>query len=221
MPAPLAPKPALSPEGGWVVMAHGFWDTGSVFWAMARDLRAAGHAPHHPTLHPRDGRLGLHDLATKLAAEVEAHVPAGEKCALIGFSMGTLVSRVYLQKLGGLARVHTFFSIAGPHAGTRTAYLYPGQATREMRPQSPLLEELNAGVGMLSALPVYSYWTPYDFMILPATSSLLPVGENIEVSCWLHPLMVWNRAVRGHILKTLAARHPGAHKSPESSASCG
>lgn len=201
-----SPRPSPAPGATWVVMAHGFWDTGSVFWSMARDLRAAGHSPHHPTLHPRDGRLGLHDLATKLAAEVESHVPPGEKCALVGFSMGTLVSRVYLQKLGGLERVHTFFSIAGPHAGTRTAYLYPGLATREMRPQSPLLQELNTRVTMLSELPVYSYWTPLDFMILPATSSLLPVGENIRVPCLLHPLMVWNRTVRGHILKTLSAR---------------
>jgi triacylglycerol lipase len=186
-------------------MAHGFWDTGSVFWAMARDLRAAGYLPHHPTLHPRDGRLGLLDLAGKLSAEIDAHVPPGEKCALVGFSMGTLVSRVYLQKLGGLGRVHTFFSIAGPHAGTRTAYLYPGQATREMRPESALLQELNSTVGMLSAVSVYSYWTPYDFMILPPTSSVLPVGENIRVPCWLHPLMVFNRSVRGHILEQLSA----------------
>ena len=188
----------------WVVMAHGFWDTGSVFWALARDLRAAGHLPHHPTLRPRDGRLGLMDLASKLSKEIEARVPAGQKVALVGFSMGTLVSRVYLQRLNGLQRVHTFFSIAGPHAGTRTAYLYPGQATREMRPESALLRELNADIGVLSGLPVYSYWTPYDFMILPATSSLLPVGQNIRVPCWLHPLMVWNRTVRSHILQTLS-----------------
>lgn len=187
-------------------MAHGFWDTGSVFWAMARDLRAAGFIPHHPTLRPRDGRLGLEDLARKLAQEVESRVPAGEKCALVGFSMGTLVSRYYLQRLGGMERVHTFFSIAGPHAGTRTAYLYPGQATREMRPDSDLLRELNADIGVLSPLPVFSYWTPYDFMILPARSSVLPVGENIEVNCLLHPFMVWNRKVRAHILRTLVEK---------------
>jgi triacylglycerol lipase len=184
-------------------MAHGFWDTGAVFGALARDLRAAGFVPHHPTFRPRDGRLGLEDLAHKLSVEIEEHVPEGQKCALVGFSMGTLVSRFYLQRLGGLERVHTFFSIAGPHAGTRTAYLYPGQATREMRPDSTLLRDLNADIERLVDLPVFSYWTPYDFMIFPPTSSLLPVGENVRVDCWLHPLMVWNREVRAHIRNTL------------------
>src|ERR1700677_3943859 len=106
-----------------VVMVHGFADTGRLFRWLTRRLERDGHVCHAPTLHPRDASLGLPDLSEKLAAYIEASVAPGALVAIVGFSMGALVARHYLQALGGAGRARVFFSIAGPHRGTRCAWL--------------------------------------------------------------------------------------------------
>ena len=83
-----------------VVMVHGFAESGRRFRRMRGVLEAAGHACYVPKLSPRDGRLGIEDLSRKLADFVNAAVPAEGPIALVGFSMGALVARHYLQSRG-------------------------------------------------------------------------------------------------------------------------
>src|SRR5579862_9754859 len=106
-----------------VVMVHGFLNSGRLFGPLRRRLEASGHLCLAPTLHPRDGRSGIPDLAGKLAAIIASGVPAQAPLAVIGFSMGALVARYYLQILGGSRRTRAFLSIAGPYRGSLNAYL--------------------------------------------------------------------------------------------------
>jgi triacylglycerol lipase len=59
-----------------------------------------------------------------------------------------------------------------------------------MRPESAFIKDLNSDVAMLSRLDFTSIWTPLDLMILPPSSSRLPVGEEILVAAPLHALML-------------------------------
>jgi len=59
-----------------------------------------------------------------------------------------------------------------------------------MRPDSPLLQDLNSDVAMLERLNLTSIWTPLDAMILPASSSHLPIGKEMQVWVPLHRDMV-------------------------------
>jgi triacylglycerol lipase len=195
-----------------VVMVHGFADTGGLFRRMSRRLEAEGHICHAPTLHPRDGRLGIPDLSEKLAAYIEASVRRGLPMAVVGFSMGSLVARHYLQELGGAAAAKAFFSIAGPHSGTITAYLYPGIGTRQLRPGSPFLRLQEAGAAAIGGLSVFTYRTPFDFMVLPSTSTRIGSAPELTVWCPFHALMPGNPRVVGHIageLARLEGRVPG------------
>jgi triacylglycerol lipase len=199
-----------------VVMVHGFLDTGRLFRVFANNLRAEGHVCHVPTLRPRDGRLGIPDLSAKLAAHIDTNVPADSPLALVGFSMGAIVARHYLQD-GGLARpVKAFFSIAGPHSGTPSAYLYPGMGTRQMRPSSEFLKGLDCGVRALGAIPVYTYRTPFDLMVLPPRASRIPAGKEVVVWCPLHSMLPGDSAVMAHIADALAALDPscGCRRAP-------
>jgi triacylglycerol lipase len=180
-------------------MVHGFADTGRLFRPLGRTLAARGHSCHAPTLRPRDARLGIPDLSAKLAAYVDACLPAGEPAALVGFSMGALVARHYLQSLGGALRCRAFFSIAGPHRGTYSARLYPGAGTRQMRPGSPFLVELEAGARGLGAFPVFTYRTPLDLMVRPAATTRLPHAPELVVWCPLHSLLPSHAPVMEHI----------------------
>jgi triacylglycerol lipase len=182
-----------------VVMVHGFLDTGRLFGALGRRLEAAGHRCHAPTLHPRDAKLGIPDLAVKLADYVANHVEHGVPSAFVGFSMGAIVARFYLQELGGARSARAFFSIAGPHRGAFTAYLYPGLGTRQMRPGSAFLASLDKGIGGLSGMTIFTYRTPIDLMVQPAGSTQIVGASEMVVWCPFHALMPSDPTVVGHI----------------------
>ena len=186
-----------------VFLVHGFWDTGFVFRRLERALTAAGHECFSPTLHPRDGRHGLADLAGKLAGCIDAQLDGETPFAIVGFSMGCLVSRYYLQCLRGGRRARAFFAISGPMRGTPTAFLYPGRGTREMRPGSRFLHELDATIATLDGLLLRTYYTPLDLMILPATSSRLAGVPELRVWSLQHHLMLVNRRVAADIIQNL------------------
>jgi triacylglycerol lipase len=143
-------------------------------------------------LVPANGDRGLDQLAQQLAEFVEAQILIGKRFDLVGFSMGGLVSRYYVQRLGGLDRIDRLITIASPHNGTVLAYLSQRPGCVQMRPNSRFLMELNQDVAQLARLNFTSIWTPNDLMILPATSSILPIGRNVKVQVPLHAWMVTN-----------------------------
>jgi triacylglycerol lipase len=191
-----------------VVMAHGFLNSGRIFGPLQRGLEAAGHPCLAPTLHPRDGRSGIPDLAAKLAAIVAAEVPAEAPLALVGFSMGALVCRYLHQVLGGARRTRAFFSIAGPYRGSLNAYLYPGAGTRQMRPGSALLAQIDATAGALSPLRVVAYRTPFDLMVIPSAGSRMPHARNVTVWCPLHSLLPFDPRLIADVQSELDALDP-------------
>jgi triacylglycerol lipase len=197
-----------------VVMVHGFLNTGRLLRPLCRAVEAHGHTCHAPTFHPRDGRLGLPDLSQKLASFIGEHLAPGAPLALVGFSMGALVVRHYLQALGGARSARAFFSIAGPYRGTMNAYLYPGLGTRQMRPGSAFLESLRAGASALDSVAVFTYRTPFDLMVLPSTGSLIPSAKDLLVWCPFHSLLPRDLHLGNHIVNELAKLEPqAAHRS--------
>ena len=201
-----------------IVMVHGFWDTGRLFRPLWRHLEARGHFCFAPTLHPRDGGLGIEDLSGKLKAFIAANVARGTPVALVGFSMGAIVARHYLQALGGAGSTRAFFSIAGPHGGTPSAYLHGGAGVRQMRPGSAFLRGLDRGVGALRGLPVYTYRTPFDLMVVPPGSSRIAFSAERVVWCPLHSMLPGCQAVMDHMAGELARLDAAAGIRPQDGA---
>jgi triacylglycerol lipase len=180
-----------------VVCVHGIWNTGADFGRMARFLGDRGFDVHALDLVPNDASLGLAELAAQLVAYVDERFAAGATFDLVGFSMGGVVSRYYLQRLGGYSRVRRLVTISCPHHGTAMAYLSRKPGVLQMRPKSALLAELNQDLSTLAGVAVTSIWTPLDLMILPPESSRLPIGREVLVPAPLHGLMLHDpRALR-------------------------
>jgi triacylglycerol lipase len=186
---------------------------------MAKHLGARGFATHAIDLVPNDGSAEIPALAAQLAAFIECVVPSGADLDLVGFSMGGVVSRYYLQRLGGRERVRRFVSISSPHHGTVTAYLSRLAGARQLRPDSALLAELNADLGALATVEVTTLWTPLDLMIVPADSSRLPLGREVLVAAPLHVLMLHDpRAIRAVTDALAAPLAPPASRTPDEAA---
>lgn len=179
-----------SPKVKQAVLVHGFGETGSAFGMLKKRLEQHGIRCFVPRLKPSDGRGGLAKIAVGLKRDIDQEFGPDSHFALVSFSMGGIVSRYYLQELGGAARCDSLITISSPHHGTQVARLYPTQGAAEMRPDSRFLAKLHASEGRLGGMPVVSYRTPMDLVIVPPSSSIWERAENLEVPVILHPLML-------------------------------
>jgi len=197
-------------SGRSVVLVHGIADRRTAFDKLEARLRAAGHDVR--TIDPRSrlGRERLESLAQRLKEFVDVRFGQHARISLIGFSMGGIVSRYYLQRLGGLQRAERLITISSPHNGTRTARLLPFAGARQLRPGSDFLTDLNADRAVLEPLGLLSFWTPYDLMISPPRSSVLDIGQSCEVPVALHALMTRDARVLDRIVRELSQPEGGS-----------
>lgn len=198
-------EPHLDPAANPVVLVHGIHSSSADMARMARQLRAAGFEVFTPDLTPNCGRGGIDELAAKLAAYIDGVVP-GRRFDLVGFSMGGLIGRFYMQRLGGAARVDRFITVAAPHRGTLVALLNPHRGGIHMRPRSEFLRELESDEEKLRGVRFTSIYTPLDFVIIPARSSIMPHARNVRVWTLLHPVLILG--LRGIRAVIAALREP-------------
>lgn len=191
-----------------VLLIHGIDDTAALFATMAPYLKVRGWESHSLDLLPNDGAHGLDVLAQQVAAYVDRTFGPDQPFDLVGFSMGGIISRYYVQRLGGMDRVQRFVTIASPHQGTWTAYLRWNPGACHMRPECDFLKDLNRDAAeTLGRLAFTSIWTPLDAMILPPYSSQLPVGRNVVVPVAAHPWMVTDERVLQQVAIALETPH--------------
>lgn len=178
-----------------VFLVHGLMDTSYKMRTIASHLRGLGWEVFDIDLRTNDGATRLEILARQLAAEIDRICGSERPIDLLGFSMGGLVSRYYLQRLGGLRRVQRFISISAPHNGTIAANFSLRLGCMQMRPNSAFMQDLSSDVDRLKELNFTSIWTPFDLIILPPSSSQLGIGTEISIPVLAHPLMVTDRRV--------------------------
>jgi len=192
-----------------VLLVHGIWDSGAKLGTMRAAIERAGRSIVQTIdLVPNDGRVPLRALAAQVQDRVEslAREHGAARVDLVGFSMGALVSRVYLQRLGGKGRVRRFVSISGPHGGTMHAYALPFDGVREMRRGSTLLRELEADPDPWGDVEVHVLYTPYDLMIVPARSSeLRGARTTTRIPVALHRFMIEDPRAVSAVARILAA----------------
>ncbi len=173
-----------------VVLVHGINDTSAKLRSITNCLRSLGRKVYSIDLRPNDGTALLEVSASQLQKFIDDYIPAPQKFDLIGFSMGGLVSRYYMQRLGGIERVEHYVTIAAPHQGTLAAYFTQKPGCIQMRPDSAFIQDLQQDVQILAQVKFTSIWTPFDLIILPPSSSQLAVGKEVLLPVAIHPWMV-------------------------------
>lgn len=187
-----------------VLLVHGIMRTSAVFRKMSAYLTNHGWSVYTLDLTPPNATLGLEKLAVQVAEYVDYNFAPGQPLDLVGLSMGGLVTRYYVQRLGGLERVQRFITISAPNKGTRMAYLSARPGVVQMRPGSAFIEDLNQDVSMLKQINFTSLWTPWDCIIVPATSSQVPVGKEVKIPVVAHYLMVRDNRTIQEVIAALS-----------------
>ena len=150
-----------------ILLVHGMVDNRSIFTLLRRGLRRRGfHRVLTLNYSPltRDVRLAATGLATRVEQLCEQ--TGFERIHVIGHSMGGLIARYYVQRLGGDERVHTLVTLGTPHGGTRPAQLVPHRLARQLRPDSDLVRELaEPAAGCRTRF--LAVWSDLDQLMVP------------------------------------------------------
>lgn len=189
-----------------LLLVHGIYETGRRFNRLRAFLQANGFTTLETMdIHPCNGSISFEEMGTqvKQAALTLKQSTQVEKIDIVAFSMGALASRYFIQRQGGKEIVRRFISLAGPHRGTYTAYLHPGAGCRQMQPNSNMLQDLLSDTDPWEETDVYSFWTPLDLMIIPASSSQLPGADNRTFPVLIHPWVASDVRVMTYIAQTL------------------
>jgi triacylglycerol lipase len=186
------------------ILVPGWMDNVRTMRRFAAYLEGIGQQPVICSPQPSNGSARIEVLAEQLAQFIVARFGSDEPVNLFGFSMGGLIDRYYLQKLGGVKRVQKLVTVATPHQGTMTARIFPFVAAVQMRPGSDFLSDLNGDLSTLEQVEFTSIWTPFDLTIVPSTSSVLPVGESKRVYAAAHGLIPYDPFVMRTVGETLS-----------------
>jgi pimeloyl-ACP methyl ester carboxylesterase len=156
-----------------ILLVHGLVDNRSIFTLLRRALQRRGFG-RVITLNYSPFTQDVRAAAARLARLVEktCEETGYERVHVVGHSLGGVVARYYVQRMGGDSRVHTLVTLGSPHSGTHAAYLLPQRLVRQLRPGSELMQELTAPVGSCRTRFV-AFWSDMDQLIVPKRSARL------------------------------------------------
>ena len=191
----LAPLGSPGHQRRPLVLLHGLWDTPRLFRRLeaqlvARDPSLEIYAPH---LRHRLGATPIQALAEQLGALLEARFPDDQRLDVLGFSMGGVIGRTWIQCLGGHRRVQRFISLGSPQRGTLTAQLVPRAwfaGIADMKIGSPLLRQLAADASPLHAIDCTSLFSRTDITVFPGWRAVLPLGCRRALPVWTHRQLI-------------------------------
>ncbi|MFJ9540405.1 esterase/lipase family protein [Streptomyces sp. NPDC101225] len=198
-----------------VVLLHGFIDNRSVFVLLRRSLAQHGRQQVE-SLNYSPLTCDVRTAAELLGRHIEeiCERTGSRQVDIVGHSLGGLIARYYVQRLGGDIRVRTLVTLGTPHSGTRVVPLANAHPiVRQMRPGSQLLEELTRPAPGCRTHFV-SFWSDLDHLMDPLETACIDhpdlMVQNVRVSGIGHLALPVHPAVATGICQALDAERTGA-----------
>lgn len=155
-----------------VVLVHGYGGNRSNWLPLHDRLAAAGFVNLHAMLY-NPLTSDLPGIAARLTADCEAACrDAGvDRVHVVGHSLGGVVLRYAVARLGLGRHLDVGMTIASPHGGAPVARLGRGAVAVDLRPGSALLRELAAAPSPAEVRWV-CYWSDADHVVAPSSARL-------------------------------------------------
>jgi triacylglycerol lipase len=189
-----------------IILIHGLWNTSSIFSSITSKLDEIGIEYFAPTLNHSYGITSIIDLSNILNELILEKYGLEKEIDILGFSMGGIIGRYWLQKFNGYKRTRRLISIGSPHKGTLMAQLvpkYPFRGISEMKINSKFLRELAKNDFFLDGIECISFFTYWDLMVFPGWWTNLNLGKKISVKVFKHRNLVSNKTVIDKIINEI------------------
>ncbi len=188
-----------------LLLIHGIVCNRSIWRPWLQRLRAAGFAPIRAVnLEPLFADIELHALQVERELRALQRETNGARVAVLAHSMGGLVARAALRSLGPGA-VSAIVTLASPHHGTRIARWFRWLPLRQMSPDSPWLQTLNAAQEGSLAVAMTTIYSLHDNLIVPPRSARLEGARMHELRGLGHVGLLSSRHVIEHAMAALAS----------------
>ncbi len=192
------PEPAASaPVAPPLVLVHGLWDTPGLFRRLEKRLEGRRDPVLVPHLPHGLGERPVLELAEELGQAVADSFGPDREVDVLGFSLGGVIARTWIQLLGGGKRTRRFISVGSPHRGSLLALPWPRRwlsTVADLRPGSPLLRRLNDHPEGLEGVECTSFWCLPDQMVVPSWTGVLPRGPSHQLPVWHHQQLITSPA---------------------------
>lgn len=189
-----------------LVLVHGLWDTPRLFHRLQQRLGDRRTPLLIPHLSHGLGNVPIPELARRLGSHIEAAFGPDTPIDLLGFSMGGVIGRTWIQLQGGRQRTRRFLSVGSPQQGTLTAQPWPRQllaSIADMKLGSPLLRQLNQNLDGLRGVECWSAYCICDLMVVPGWRAFLPVGPRQALPVLTHQQLMHHPAALEPVVAAL------------------
>tara|TARA_B100000886_G_scaffold15964_1_gene10221 strand:- start:263 stop:856 length:594 start_codon:yes stop_codon:yes gene_type:complete len=186
-----------------IILIHGLWNNSSIFSSLTSKLDEIGIEYYAPTLEHSYGMISIIDLTIKLNELILEKYGLEKELDILGFSMGGVIGRYWIQKFNGYKRTRRFISIGSPHKGTLIAQLvpkYPFKGISEMKIKSKFLLELAKNDIFLNDIECINLFTRWDLMVFPGWWTNLNLGKKISLKVFKHRNLVRNESALEKII---------------------
>ena len=178
-----------------IFLIHGLWNNPKLFEKLTKKIKEDDYQMYIPHLPHKFGKTSIWRLARDLDSKIEQLVGPEKEIDIVGFSMGGLISRLWIQDYNGFLRTKRFFTIGTPHFGTYTAQLMPNffmPGIAEMKRGSNLLSKLNHDLTSLEKVECTSFFTKWDLMSFPGWQAKLSIGDSYHLPVLTHKELITN-----------------------------
>ncbi|GAA2414127.1 alpha/beta fold hydrolase [Streptomyces glaucosporus] len=172
-----------------VLLLHGFIDNRSAFTLLRRSLARNGWRNVH-ALNYSPLTCDIRRAAERLAECVDEirKATGRHRIDIVGHSMGGLIARYYVQRMGGDTRVRTLVTLGTPHSGTRVAPLMSAHPiVRQLRPGSDVIKELAAPAPHCRTRFV-AFWSDLDQLMVPVETARIDHPDLDACNIRIHGL---------------------------------
>ncbi|NBX82339.1 alpha/beta hydrolase [bacterium] len=178
-----------------ILLIHGIFHNKSAFFFLKQKLALKGwHHFREVNLYTSVNSVAR--LAERVKSEVhQLREDYGtDQIDIVAHSMGGLVARYFIQKLGGEPWVKNLITLGTPHLGTQWSKYSLLSNLRDLHPESTLLKSLNA-LPPPAQTRVVSVSGQMDLWMLPKNTAQWPGVRCIELSQIGHAGLLFSHRV--------------------------
>lgn len=189
-------------SGTPIVLVHGLGGNRGTWWPLRAYLMAHGQRRIF-AMGYEEGSIEEHAGTLRGFIERVKIVTGEERVDIVAHSLGGVIARYAIQRLGTADSVRTLITLATPHQGTYAAHYANTPLTVPLRPDSPLIRDLNAEDPTGFGVRIVCVCSDRDVYVVPADNMRCPGAECVRVPGTSHTRHLTSPEVFHIVLRSL------------------